>query len=63
MNRLICLCSGIRENEILEALKNIDKPSLKMVQEKTGAASNCGRCITSIEAMLEKHKESIEVID
>lgn len=54
MNRLICLCNGVRENEIIEAIRTIDLPTLEVIQDKTGAGTNCGRCINTIEVMCKK---------
>ncbi|WP_289055129.1 (2Fe-2S)-binding protein [Carboxylicivirga marina] len=60
MNRLICLCKGVREDVISEAIDSADHPNLQLVQEKTGAATNCGRCINAIESLIEKSRsESI----
>ncbi|WP_439183255.1 (2Fe-2S)-binding protein [Carboxylicivirga taeanensis] len=56
MSRLICLCKGIKEREITQILDKINTASLELIQEKTGAGSNCGRCISTIEAMLNKSR-------
>ncbi|MCT4590944.1 MAG: (2Fe-2S)-binding protein [Carboxylicivirga sp.] len=61
MSRLICLCSGIRDEQILEVLNNNENPTLELIQSETGAACNCGRCISKIEAMIEKQNAAIEV--
>jgi len=60
MSRLICLCKGVRENDIQKVTTNCVKPSLELVQEKTGAATNCGRCIMTIEALIEQQNTSRE---
>lgn len=52
MNRLICLCSGIRENKIKQAITNDNASSLELVQLHTGAACNCGRCIPLIDEII-----------
>ena len=54
MNRLLCLCNGVRENIIKDLINKLDLPSLEVIQENTNAATNCGRCITAIESLIEK---------
>jgi bacterioferritin-associated ferredoxin len=58
MNRLICLCNGVRKKEICDALKVIDPQTLESIQEYTGAATNCGKCINTIEAIIEEKQKS-----
>lgn len=60
MNRLICLCNGVRENEIIETLKKVDIPTLEVIQDKTGAGTNCGRCIKAIESILKHVHQNIK---
>ncbi len=54
MNRLICLCNGIREQEIIKAIKSVDMATLEIIQEQTGAGTNCGRCINAIESFISE---------
>ncbi|MCU4156862.1 (2Fe-2S)-binding protein [Carboxylicivirga sp. A043] len=54
MARPICICNNVRENEILDTLSKTDFPSLELIQKETGAATNCGRCINAIEAIIQK---------
>ncbi len=41
----------MRENKIAESIRQ-GSTTLKLVQEQTGAATNCGKCIPTIEAIL-----------
>ncbi|WP_430815043.1 (2Fe-2S)-binding protein [Carboxylicivirga sp. RSCT41] len=54
MDRLICLCKGVRENTIKDLINKIDFPSLEIIQENTNAATNCGRCINAIETLIKQ---------
>ncbi|MBR8535329.1 (2Fe-2S)-binding protein [Carboxylicivirga sediminis] len=56
MSKLICLCNGVREKELIDTINNVDMATLEIIQNKTGAGTNCGRCINSIEAFLEKQE-------
>ncbi|MBS2210896.1 (2Fe-2S)-binding protein [Carboxylicivirga mesophila] len=56
MSKLICLCNGVREKELIEVIHGVDIASLEIIQNKTGAGTNCGRCINTIEAFLEKQE-------
>ncbi|WP_185968949.1 bacterioferritin-associated ferredoxin [Carboxylicivirga sp. M1479] len=60
MGKLICLCNGVKEDAIIKTILDSDIASLKHIQETTGAACNCGRCINAIESILERHTCSEE---
>ena len=54
----VCLCRGITEEQIIEAVKN-GATSYEDVKEATGAgAGGCrgGRCKANIEMIIEKNK-------
>ena len=54
----VCLCKGITEEQIIEAIKN-GATSFEEVKEKTGACTGgCrgGRCKNNIELLIENNK-------
>lgn len=54
----VCLCRGITEEQIVEAIKN-GAYSFEEVKEETGAgAGGCrgGRCKCNIELLIENNK-------
>ena len=54
----VCLCRGVSEETIIEAVKN-GATSCEEVKEETGAgAGGCrgGRCKCNIEMIIEKNK-------
>ena len=54
----ICLCKGVTEEEIIEAVKN-GATTYEAVQEKTGAGTGgCrgARCKSKIVAIIEENK-------
>ena len=54
----VCLCKGISEETIVEAIKN-GAVTFEEVNEKTGAGTGfChgGRCKATIEKLIEEHK-------
>lgn len=54
----VCLCKGITEEQIIEAIKN-GATSFEEVKEKTGAGTGgChgGRCKNNIELLIENNK-------
>jgi len=59
MSRLICFCNGVKEDEITSVIDTVDTASLEIIQDKTGAATSCGRCINSIEALLERKAKEV----
>lgn len=58
MSRLICLCKGVREEVIIKTINSVDQASLEVIQTQTGAGTNCGRCINSIESILSQQTTS-----
>lgn len=63
MGKLICLCSLVEENEIVEALKKGARTT-EDIQSHTGAGRSCGRCLPEIDELVElynkKHPESLQ---
>jgi NAD(P)H-nitrite reductase large subunit len=51
-NRLICLCNGVTEKEILQILKRGAK-DLEDVKNFTLASSGCGRCKGEVKGIIE----------
>jgi len=49
-NRLICLCNGVTETEILSVLKKGAK-DVDEVSKFTLASTNCGKCRSEIVAI------------
>lgn len=54
MNRLICLCKGIKEEKIIQTINIECANDLKSIQQQTGAGCNCGRCIPLIDEIISK---------
>jgi len=45
----------VKEETISDAIKEKSATSLQLIQDTTGAACNCGRCVSTIEAFLENY--------
>jgi NAD(P)H-nitrite reductase large subunit len=53
-SKLICLCNGVSEKEILSILKRGAR-DLEDVKKFTLAASGCGRCKAETEAVIKHY--------
>jgi glycerol-3-phosphate dehydrogenase len=53
-NRLICLCNGVTEKEILQILRRGAK-DLEDVKNFTLASSGCGRCKGEVIGIIEHY--------
>jgi len=53
--RLVCLCKHISLLEIKKVLR-AGALTTAEVQQFTSAGTGCGRCISEIESIVEKHK-------
>ncbi|MCK9411897.1 MAG: (2Fe-2S)-binding protein [Prolixibacteraceae bacterium] len=54
--KILCLCNGVSEKDILLILKRGAK-NLEDVKKFTGAATGCGRCKSETEAIVEHFKK------
>ena len=61
MDRLICFCNGVKEGEITKVIIDKGASKLSLIQEMTGAACNCGRCIPTIDSILDRHTDKEEI--
>ncbi len=52
MSKIVCFCNFIKEDEIIDAIKN-GATTLSMVQNETLAATGCGRCIPTIDTLID----------
>ena len=52
--RLVCICNMVLEREILEALKKGARTTTE-IQKLTRAGTSCGRCLPTIDAMVEEY--------
>ena len=48
----VCLCFGVTDTEIVEAVKK-GHTTVSEINRELGAAGCCGSCVTSIEALIE----------
>lgn len=58
MSKVVCLCKGVSEETIVEAIKNGAK-TFEEVSEKTGAGTgfcHAGRCKGTILKLIEENK-------
>jgi NAD(P)H-nitrite reductase large subunit len=56
MNRhLVCVCNEVTESEILIALKN-GAQSIADIQNKTKASTRCGKCLATVNQILEEYR-------
>lgn len=51
--RLVCICNGITEKEIIETLKKGARTTAD-IQRITGAGTSCGRCLVTVDALVEE---------
>lgn len=50
--RLVCICNMVTEKEIQSALLKGAR-STSDIQKLTGAGASCGRCLTTIDSIVE----------
>lgn len=56
--QLVCICNMVLEKEILEALGKGARTSSD-IQKLTRAGTSCGRCLPTIDAIVEEHLENL----
>ena len=54
---IICNCNGITEKKIVNTIKKRGARKLEHIQQLTGAATNCGRCIPVIDSLISEHEQ------
>ena len=54
-DKIICLCQGIIEDTIIDAIKN-GADTVEKVGEVTGAGTACGRCKGIISNIIENKR-------
>ena len=55
-DRLVCLCNMISEQEILDELKKGAKSTVD-IQYATRAGTSCGKCLTTIDKLVQDYLE------
>jgi len=55
-NRLVCICNFVDEKEIKLYLAK-GAQSTSDIQKLTRAGTSCGRCLPSIDALVEEYKK------
>lgn len=58
--RLVCLCNHVTAQEIIKILR-AGALTTADVQNFTHAGTGCTRCVREIDALVEKHFESMKV--
>lgn len=56
---LICLCSGVSEQEIIEALEKHNFDNMRQLCERLHICQQCFSCKPDIEHLWEQHKDII----
>ena len=54
----VCLCNGITDSQIEEAICD-GACSIKCLRQCLGVATQCGRCAKHAKQMLREHQEEI----
>ncbi len=57
---LVCRCFGVRENDVLNYIKETPDPTVSGLSEATKAAMGCRSCLTQLKRWLEIKKISTE---
>ena len=52
-DRLVCLCNGVTEKDIIAALKKGGRSTLD-IQKATHAGTNCGRCLVVVDSIVDE---------
>ena len=55
----ICLCKGITDNQIKEAVTN-GAHSIRQVRKELGVASQCCKCLPDARAIIDKQLTTLE---
>lgn len=55
---IICHCEAVKERAIIDTI-NRGATSVCEVAEGCGAASRCGGCLGSVEALIEQHRRDL----
>ena len=50
----VCLCSGITEKQIIEAVK-AGESSIEALSARLGVGMNCGSCINYTQDLIQQH--------
>lgn len=50
----VCLCIGVTDSEIVDAIRE-GHDSVNAINRELGAAGCCGTCTPSIEALIDLH--------
>ncbi|RRR47498.1 (2Fe-2S)-binding protein [Mycolicibacter terrae] len=49
----VCLCAGVTSQQVIDAVED-GASSTKLVGERTGAGTVCGRCKNNIRALIAR---------
>ena len=49
----ICICNAVTDKEIKKAIRN-GAGSIKKLNQQLNVGSNCGSCVSSVQALLDK---------
>ncbi len=55
MSEIICNCTGVTDEDIIEAVKKGAK-TVEEIGEATEAGTICGACVEDIERIIEENK-------
>lgn len=53
----VCLCQGVSDNSIRKAINDGCRTVLQ-IRDRTGAATQCCKCVPEIRKMIEAEKET-----
>lgn len=59
----ICICQGVSDEEIKEAILNGHATSLNCLKQKLGVASQCGKCAPDALSLLETHQDKSQTVN
>ena len=59
-DRLVCICNFVSEMEILAALKK-GAASTEDIQHLTRAGTSCGKCLMTIDQIVEEHEMNVAI--
>lgn len=60
--RRICLCIGLSEKDIIDAIDKHKITNFEDLQEITQCSTNCGTCEDTIRKLLKNHLEKKSVL-
>ena len=58
---IVCICRGVSEEEILEAIRRGARTLDKIARRCDGAGTDCGSCRCEIQAQLDALREACAV--